>query len=92
MIEIPFLKKITPSSLSLGFFSRKPANAVGIDIGTHSTKVIQLRYEKERGILETYGELLHETYFKSSDPETGFQHRSDQENHDSKESRVWNFL
>jgi len=80
VIEIPFLKKITPSSLSLGFFSRKPANAVGIDIGTHSTKVIQLRYEKERGILETYGELLSAGYLGSpADPTASFLHRSDNE-------------
>lgn len=33
---------------------------VGIDIGSHSTKVIQLRYEASQAILETYGELLNE--------------------------------
>lgn len=79
VINIPFLKKLGTPEFSLNLFAAKPSHAVGIDIGTFSTKVIQLRYEKERGILETYGELLHKTYFKSSDPETGFQHRSDQE-------------
>ena len=31
-----------------------------------STKVVQLRYEAERAILESYGELLNERYFKSA--------------------------
>ncbi len=79
MINIPFLKKLGTPIFSLNFFAAKPNHVVGIDIGTFSTKVIQLRYEKERGVLETYGELLNETYFKSQNPEAGFQHRSDQE-------------
>ncbi len=79
MINIPFLKKIGTPEFSFSLFAARPSHVVGIDIGTFSTKVIQLRYEKERGILETYGELLNETYFKSENPETGFQHRSDQE-------------
>lgn len=42
----------------------KATKVVGIDVGTHSTKVVQLRYERERAILENYGELLNEKYFK----------------------------
>ena len=80
MVEIPFLKKL-PSlpNLFLNIFASKPTHVVGIDIGTYSTKVIQLRYEKERGILETYGELLNEVYFKGAQPENDILHRSDEE-------------
>lgn len=42
---------------------------LGINIGAFSTKVVQLRYEKERAILETYGELLNAGYLKH--PEAG---------------------
>lgn len=62
-MAIPFLKKITLPAFQ--FFSRKPENTIGIDIGSHSTKVIQLRYESERAVLETYGELKNEGYLKS---------------------------
>lgn len=79
-MDIPFLKKFMPlSGLSLNIFAAKPAHVVGIDLGTYSTKVVQLRYEKERGILETYGELLNEVYFKGDRPDTDMLHRSDQE-------------
>lgn len=63
-MPIPFLKKLTLPSFQ--FFSRKPGNAIGIDIGTHSTKVIQLKYEAERAVLETYGELKNEGYLKTA--------------------------
>lgn len=66
MVEIPFLKKIALPKFSLGFLSGKPASVIGIDIGTHSAKVVQLRYDKERAILETYGELLIEGYLKEA--------------------------
>lgn len=39
---------------------------VGIDIGLYSTKVVQLRYEQERAVLETYGELLSKPYLTNS--------------------------
>ena len=65
-MEIPFLKKILPPGLNFGFLSGKPSQVVGIDIGTYSTKVVQLRYESERAILETYGELLTGGYLKSA--------------------------
>lgn len=64
-MEIPFLKKLLPPGLNFGFLSGKPSRMVGIDIGTYSTKVVQLRYERERAILETYGELLNAGYLKS---------------------------
>jgi type IV pilus assembly protein PilM len=65
-MEIPFLKKIIPLGFNFGFLSGKPSQVVGIDIGTYSTKVVQLRYESEHAILETYGELLTAGYLKSA--------------------------
>lgn len=79
-MEIPFLKKLAPVRAFWGnFFSDKPTHVVGIDVGTYSTKVVQLRYEKEHGILETYGELLNEGYFSPETKEVGFSHHSDAE-------------
>ena len=42
-----------------GFFSsfQKENRFLGVDIGTSSIKIAQLRRERERGILETYGEI-----------------------------------
>lgn len=79
-MDLSFLKKIVPSTgLSFDFLSKRPSRVVGIDVGTHSTKVIELRYEKERGILETYGELRHDGYFKENNPFVSFVHRQDAE-------------
>ncbi len=69
VVDIPFFKKLTLPSFSLGFLGGKPARVVGIDIGTHSTKVVQLKYAEERAILETYGELLSGGYLRGG--ETG---------------------
>lgn len=66
MINIPFLKKINIPKLSLFFLGGHVGKVVGVDIGMFSTKVVQLRYESERAILESYGELLNEKYFKQS--------------------------
>lgn len=45
----------------MSFFSKivtnKPKSVVGIDIGSSSLKVVQLRKEKGKAVLETYGEL-----------------------------------
>lgn len=38
-------------------FSQKPQSVLGVDVGSSSIKIVQLRKEKERAILETYGEL-----------------------------------
>ncbi len=48
-----------PSFNLKSFFSsfKKEDRFLGIDIGSSSIKVIQLKKEKERAILETYGEL-----------------------------------
>lgn len=45
------LKKLTKS------FSPREKSAVAIDLGISSVKIVQLRKEKGRAVLETYGEL-----------------------------------
>ncbi len=65
MIDIAFLKKLRRPTFSLDFFSGKPGAIVGIDLGVHSAKVVQLKYEGERARLETYGELLSAGYLKT---------------------------
>jgi type IV pilus assembly protein PilM len=45
-----------PSSFS-SLFSKEQRSAVGVDIGTSSIKVVQLRLEKGHVILETYGAI-----------------------------------
>ena len=39
------------------FFSKKEGSVLGVDIGSSSLKVVQLRKERDQAILETYGEL-----------------------------------
>lgn len=67
VVNVSFLKKLVPPGLSFKFLGSKPSNVVGINIGSVSTKVVQLRYESERAILETYGELKNEGYLKTAD-------------------------
>ncbi len=64
-MDLPFLKKFEMPKFSFGFLKSTSGKVVGIDVGMFSTKVVQLRYEAERAILESYGELLNERYFKS---------------------------
>lgn len=71
MAETSFLKKLGIPSFSLDFFKGGPERVMGIDIGGYSAKVVQLRYEKERAVLETYGELLSEGYFKGVEHASG---------------------
>ena len=42
---------------NVGSFVKNEKGAVGIDIGSSSIKVIQLKKESDRAVLETYGEL-----------------------------------
>jgi len=63
VVEIPFLKKITIPRFDFLMRPEKPSY-VGIDIGSEAAKVVQLRKEQERAILETYGELKTAQYFK----------------------------
>jgi len=52
-----------------GLFKHKPKSCVGVDIGTSSIKVVQLRKSEERYELETYGELQTYGYLeKLNDP------------------------
>ena len=64
MADISFLKKITLPKFSLDFFKGRVTQFAGIDVGMYLTKVVQLRYDNERAILENYGEILNERYFK----------------------------
>lgn len=65
MLDLSFLKKIKLPK-DLGLWTKKSRGVLGIDIGSSSIKIVQLRKEKERGILETYGELAIGPYGKMS--------------------------
>ncbi len=47
-------------------FWAKSQGIVGVDIGSSSIKVVQLKKEKEQAVLETYGELATGPYAKGS--------------------------
>lgn len=46
----------------LGSFLKDEGSVLGVDIGSSSIKVVQLRKEKEKAILETYGEIITGPY------------------------------
>lgn len=69
MVKIPFLKKLEIPKLSFGF-GRSKSGYVGIDIGGSSVKVVQLRQEKERPVLVSYGELKTAAYLKKTSETT----------------------
>ncbi len=53
----------------MGLFKQKQKSCLGIDIGTSSIKVVQLKHNEERYKLETYGELQTYGYLeKLNDP------------------------
>jgi type IV pilus assembly protein PilM len=58
-MEKIFFSKLFPEDLR---FWAKNRSVVGIDIGSSSLKIVQLRKEKEQAILETYGELANGPY------------------------------
>lgn len=60
--DFSFLKKLARPGFSLSFLSQKPSQVIGLSIGGYSSKVVQLRRESERAILETYGEIKNEGY------------------------------
>ncbi|KKU52186.1 MAG: hypothetical protein A3A28_00910 [Candidatus Sungbacteria bacterium RIFCSPLOWO2_01_FULL_47_32] len=67
-MDIPFLKKLEMPKFELNLgFGKKQASYIGIDIGASSAKVVQLRKEKERAVLESYGELKSAVYLKKAD-------------------------
>src|SRR3989344_5593060 len=69
-VDLSFLGKLKLPSLELAF-AGKPKRFVGVDIGSESAKVVQLRKERERAILETYGELKTGHYFAKDSLATG---------------------
>ena len=64
MVDIPFLGKLKIPGFGFKSLSGSPTRVVGIDIGVSSSKVVQLKYDSGRAILETYGELRNEFYLK----------------------------
>lgn len=48
-------------------FGLGPTRYAGVDIGSDSAKVVQLRKDRERAVLETYGELKSARYFEKQD-------------------------
>ncbi|MDP3727521.1 MAG: type IV pilus assembly protein PilM [bacterium] len=76
-MDISFLKKIQFPKMRFNF-ALGSASFVGIDIGSDSVKVVQLKKERERAILETYGELKSARYFQKETGGGGFLARSDE--------------
>lgn len=59
-MEIPFLNKLF---LGKGFaLFNKGSQVLGVDLGSSSLKIVQLRKEKNRIVLETYGEIATGPY------------------------------
>jgi len=54
-----------PFSSFLSSFGKKGGSVLGIDIGSSAIKVVQLRKQGARAVLETYGELALGPYAKS---------------------------
>lgn len=77
MVDLSFLKKIQFPKIRLNF-ALGPASFVGIDVGSDSVKVVQLRRERERAVLETYGELKAARYFQGERGGGGFLAHGDQ--------------
>lgn len=63
MADISFFKNLSLKS-KLGLWRETNPRIIGIDIGSSSIKLVQLKKEKERGILETYGEIATGPYEK----------------------------
>lgn len=61
-----FKNKIYSVAESLKLGSKETNSVVGIDIGSSSIKIVQLKKQKERAVLETYGELDIGVYEKKS--------------------------
>src|SRR3990167_389513 len=59
-MEIPFLNKL---SLGDGFaLFKKGSQVLGVDLGSSNLKIIQLKKERSRILLETYGEIATGPY------------------------------
>ncbi len=59
MQELLTKKSMIPS---LSGLFRKDSSVLGIDVGTSSLKILQIKKENERAVLETYGELSTGAY------------------------------
>lgn len=59
-----FLQSLIDSLSSIG--KRKPTSVVGVDIGSSSIKVVQLRASRGTAVLETYGEIALGPYGKQA--------------------------
>ena len=53
------IRKIVYTKVYMSVFFKKEevGQAIGLDIGTSSVKVVQLRKEKDKIVLDTYGEV-----------------------------------
>ncbi|MBI2056079.1 MAG: type IV pilus assembly protein PilM [Candidatus Sungbacteria bacterium] len=65
--EIPFFKKFSFPKLSLDILHKKPDKIIGLDVGVHSSKVVELEYTEGKAILKTYGELASAAYLKEKE-------------------------
>jgi len=61
-MDNPFSKLFSAGS----FFSKSNVSVIGLDIGSSSVKVVQLRKDRGQVILETYGELATGPYGSAS--------------------------
>src|SRR3989338_5607000 len=62
-MQIPFFKKLETPKFTFTLTKKQPS-FVGIDIGSSSVKVVELRQDRDRAVLESYGELKTERYFR----------------------------
>ena len=66
-MDFSFFKRFLSPREILSSLTPKPASFVGIDIGLSSVKVVQLKKQEERAVLETYGQLKSDGYLKNPD-------------------------
>lgn len=63
MADIPFFKNLALKS-KINLWRKTSPRIIGLDLGSSSIKLVQLKKERERAILETYGEISTGPYFK----------------------------
>ncbi|PIR69651.1 MAG: hypothetical protein COU47_01975 [Candidatus Niyogibacteria bacterium CG10_big_fil_rev_8_21_14_0_10_46_36] len=61
MADISFFKNLGFGK-KISLWSKSTKSITGVDLGLSSVKIVQLRREKERAVLETYGELATGPY------------------------------
>lgn len=57
MEDTSFLKRLLSGKFLIDLWQKEGESILGIDLGSSSLKVVQIRKTKERAVLETYGEL-----------------------------------